>query len=447
MNMLTVLTLLTMEGVSCLSAFGQTREIPTVQREPKMAGEVDAAGWAGAAHFTEFRETAEKRQSDIVPPGLRTEAWLARTAAGLCVAFRCYHDQMSQMVTAVKTHDGPVWADDSVEVFLDAQDTHYSYYHFIANAAGALYDAYNKEPSRGDATWDSGAVAAGRLLTDGYSVEIIIPWTSLNLGLNSTGAIGLNLCRNIRYTVGRQSLFGEYHKPGTWQGFRLDQTGPKWFPIAAEQIEWSPLSGTNELVARFRNLTRAPLRLPGEFFIMQGEQRQEQKFEVCIEAEKITETRLTYTVAEGSEVQFGLALKNAKGEEILTSYRIVQPKPIAQVSMDTDVLERGENPTVTVSLFASKASAQDYAVQFDVRTPEGTQVLRRAVPPGTRTRPEPTGWYGARIAEALDLSAAPRSARRLEIETTVMNVRTGQAAFRGKTPILITESPWTVETK
>ena len=437
MNMLTVLTLLTMEGVSCLSAFGQTREIPTLQREPKMDGEVDAAEWAGAAHFTGFRETAEKRQSDVVPPGLRTEAWLARTAAGLCVAFRCYHDQMGQMVTAVKTHDGPVWADDSVEVFLDAQDTHYSYCHFIANAAGALYDAYNKEPSRGDATWDSGAVAAGRLLTDGYSVEIIIPWTSLNLGLNRTGTIGLNLCHNVRYTVGRQSLFGEYHKPGTWQGFRLDQTGPKTFPVATEQIEWSPLSGTNEHVAHFRNLTQTPLQLPGQFVIAQGERRQEQKFDVNIEPEKTAEVRLAYTVTAESPAQFRLALQNAKGEEILTGYRLLQPRNIAEVSVDTDVLERGESPMVTVSLFASKASAKDYAVQFDVRTPEGASVLRRVVPPASR----------ARLVEALDLSGAPSTAKRLEIETTVKNVQTGQAVFRGKTPILIIGSPWTVETK
>ena len=423
--------------VLALSAFGEPREIPVLERAPKIDGEVDPAEWRGALHFTEFKETAEKRQSDVVPPGLRTEAWLARTPAGLCVAFRCYHDQMGQMVTAVTSHDGPVWADDSVEVFLDAQGTRFSYYHFITNAAGALYDAYNKEPNRGDATWDSGAIAAGHLLADGYSVEIGIPWTSLNLGLNRTGTVGLNLCRNVRYTVRRQSLFGEYHRPGTWQEFRLDRTGPKAFPVAAEEIEWSPLSGTNELVPRFRNLTQAPLQLSGEFAVTQGKEKQAQKFEVNMEAEKTAEARLSYTVTEDAPAQFRLVLRNAKDEEVLTSCRILQPKNIAEVSVDTDVLERGEKPTVTVSLFASKASAQDYAVQFDVRTPEGVQVLRRAVPPGPR----------ARIEEALDLSSAPPSAKRLEIETIVTNVRSGRAVFKGKTPLLIIGSPWTEESK
>jgi hypothetical protein len=429
--------LLALAAMFHLSASAEPTEIPSFDRAPKMDGEWNPAEWRGALHFSEFRETSERRQSDVVPPGLRTEAWLARAPAGLCVAFRCYHDQMGQMVTAVKAHDGPVWADDSVEVFLDAQGTRYGYYHFIVNAAGVLYDAYNREPNRGDAAWDSGAVAAGSLLGDGYSVEMIIPWTSLNLGLNSAGLIGLNLCRNARYTVGRQSLFGEYHRPGTWQEFRLEQAGPRSFPVVAEQTEWSPLSGTNEVTARFRNLTGTPLRLTGEFVIMQGGQRQDQDFDVTMGPEQTAEVHLSFTVTAESPAEFRLALKSMEGDEVLTCFRFAEPRNLAEVSVDTDVLERGEKPIVIVSLFAAKASAQDYAVQFDVRTPEGNSVLRRVVPPAPHIR----------LVEALDLSAAPPNAKRLEIETTVRNVRTGQAVFHGKTPLLVTGSPWTEETK
>ena len=453
-NLLSVLVFLLVGSVLRLCVSGETLEIPVLEREPKIDGELDPAEWARAARFAEFRETAEKRQSDVVPPGLRTEAWLARTAAGLCVAFRCYHDQMSQMVTAVKTHDGPVWADDSVEVFLDAQGTRYSYYHFIVNAAGVLYDAYNKEPNRGDAAWDSGAIAAGRLLADGYSVEMIIPWTSLDLGLNRTGTIGLNLCRNIRYTVGRQSLFGQYHSPTTWQEFHLDQTGPKGFPVSAEEIEWSPLAGKNEVIARFRNLTQAPVQLSSQLVVAQGNQRQENAVRLAIAAGDAADFRMPYRVTDQETAHFRLALQDAGGKEILTAYRILQPRPLATVSMDTDVLLRGENPVVTVSLAVSKASAEEYAFLFSIHTPDGKEVFRREVLPSPRSfSPRPGEKDRTRFEATLDLSGAPtevshgapRDANRLEIETTVTNVRVGKEVFRGTTPIRLVSSPWTGE--
>jgi hypothetical protein len=140
-------------------------------------------------------------------------------------------------------------------------------------------------------------------------------------------------------------------------------------------------------------------------------------------------------VAEDEPAQFRLALQNAKEDEIFTGFRLLQPKPIAEISLDTDVVERGEKPVVTVTLAVSKASAQDYAVQFDVRTRQGAQVSRRACPPSPRTR----------LEEALDLSAAPSGTERLVIGTMVTNVRTGQVVFQGKTPLHIIGSPWAQE--
>jgi len=405
-----------------------TRSLPSVAA-PKTDGALDAAEWQGALHFTEFRETAERRASNVVPPGLRTEAWLAKTPSGLCVAFRCHHDQMSQLVTAVKTPDGPVWADDSVEVFLDAHGTRFSYYHFIVNAAGAVYDAYNKEPRKGDGTWDSGAMAAGRLLSDGYSVEMLIPWTSLNLGLNRDGTVGLNLCRNVRYTVGRQSLFGEYHSPASWRTFRLEHPKP---PLAAESIEWSPLAGKNEVIARLRNVKPAPLPVSARLVVTQGSQRQEASQTTQIAPGGQAELRLPYTVSDADLAHFRLALLDSEGKEMLIADRILQPQPLAAVSLESDVLERDEKPSLTVSLAVSKASASDYAVRFSVRTPDGKEVFRRDLPPSAQTR----------LQTALDLSQAPPAADRLEIETTVTNVRTGKEAFRGRTPIRLVSSPW-----
>lgn len=432
MRKMFLLACVVMSSGFSLFAADEVREIPFLAHVPKIDGELGLAEWQGALRFADFTETSEKSQTKVIPPGLRTEAWLAQTISGLCVAFRCWHDQMGQMWTAATEHDGPVWNDDSVEIFLDAHGTRYSYYHLIVNAAGICYDAFNKEPHRGDITWDSGALAAGSILADGYYVEMLIPWTSLNLGLNRCGRIGLNLCRNVRYTVGRQSLFGEYHRPATWQEFRLERTGPKWFPVVAEQFMWSDLSGANELIARFRNLTQAPLRLVGEFVVVQDMHRNEQRFGLVCEAEQNAEAHLPYTVSDKSWADFSLTLRNGKGEVLLTAHRRLQPRLIARVSVDTDVLLRGETPLVTVSLAVAGSTAQEYAVQFDVRSTDGHQVLNRAVRPVHRTS----------FVEALDLSAAPAKIQRLYIATTVTHAPSGRVVFQGKTPLYIIGSPW-----
>jgi len=413
---------------------GAPTQIPLLERAPTIDGVLGAGEWTDALHVTDFEEKYAKAQvhQTAVPPGQRTEAYLACTPSALCVAFRCFHDRMKQMVTAATKHDGPVWADDSVELFLDAHNTRFSYYHIIVNAAGVAYDAFNKAPRRADATWDRGVAGAGRLLTDGFSIEFTIPLSSLNLGLNRTGVVGVNFCRNVRYSVGRQACFGGYHDPASWRSFRLSQAGPVSFPAALEAVQWSALAGRNDLSGRVRNLAQTPIRLTGELAIAQGGKHQQHQIRLDIPPGKTAKFRATYAVTDQDVARFRLGLRNSQGREVLTAYRILRPRPIASVAVDTDVLLRGESPRVTVSLALTPASATEYAIRLIVRTPDGTEVFRQDVPPAARTR----------FIRALDLSQALPRADRLEIETVVASVRTGKEVLRAKTPLRVLPSPW-----
>jgi len=58
-NMLSCLAFLLVGSALNLSASGQTREIPALDRAPKIDGEVDPAEWRSALHFTDFKETSE----------------------------------------------------------------------------------------------------------------------------------------------------------------------------------------------------------------------------------------------------------------------------------------------------------------------------------------------------------------------------------------------------
>ncbi len=405
--------------------------LPGLARAPRIDGVVEVAEWAGALTLTEFRETRETLKDPAVPPGLRTEARLAQAPGGLCVAFRCRHDRLDQIVTAAKTPDGPTWADDSVELFLDAQGSKYRYYHLIANLAGAVYDADNREPRKADVTWDSGAEAAGTLLDDGYAIELMVPWTSLNLGLNRGGVVGLNLCRNVPYTQGRQSLYGEYHAPATWRAFRVTRFGPGSWPVAAEAVQWNALAGRNEVVATLTNLTDDPLRLETRLEVTQGEARQRQARSISLPAGKSVELRLPYTVTEQGLARFRL-MAGLGGREVLVAWRAVQPQALAAVTMDSDVLERGESLLVTVSVNVAPASLPDYAVRFSVRSPAGVELVRREEKTASRRR----------FTVVLETDEVPADVARVEVQTIVVNLKTGAEVVRVATPVRLVGSPW-----
>ena len=112
--------------------------------------------------------------------------------------------------------------------------------------------------------------------------------------------------------------------------------------------------------------------------------------------------------------------------------REFEPEPLARVSVDTDVLTRGESPQVTVALAVPRATVNGYSIRFTVRTAAGKTLSSRAMAPDGRTT----------STTAIDLTPVPADTDRLGLETTVTNTRTGKEAFRGTTPLRLIGSPW-----
>ena len=407
-------------------------DIPRLTPAPEIDGTLGEGEWGEAAFFKDFRDTGKNQSPLGVPAGLRTETWIGRTDAALCFAFRCYHDRMAQLATAVTEHDGPVWVDDGVEVFLDAHGTRYGYYHVIANVAGVLTDAYNSRPKRRDAGWDSGARAAGRLSGDHYTIEISIPYVSLNLGLNRKGVVTINLCRNVRYNVGRQVRFGGFHAPATWQAFRLGDAGPERFPAVIESMECSPLAGDNEFRAKVRNAGTQPLLLKGTYDMRQAFKHDQRVFRLRIAAGSSSEVRFPYTVTDKGEARFCLALSDEAGRQVLYAPRIVKPRPLAEVTIDSDLVLRTDRPRVRVALNVPRRQAGLYAVRLRVCTPDGDEVLRSESKPSSRRQ----------FDEVLDVSKAPAAVSRLLVQAHVLNRKTGETVLRSVVPLRVLPSPW-----
>jgi len=67
------------------------------------------------------------------------------------IGVRCEEPDTKALAAGVAQRDGPVWNDDSVEIFL-RPDPAEPVCQFVVNPRGVLYDARNKEPS-----WNSSA--------------------------------------------------------------------------------------------------------------------------------------------------------------------------------------------------------------------------------------------------------------------------------------------------
>jgi len=162
-----------------------------------------------------------------VKADVRTEVRAVRDDRRLYVAFRCAEPSAEALRAQRRGHDGEIWSDDSVEMFIGSGS---SYHHFGVNAVGSTYDGWRK-----DRSWNSGLTAAAAQGKEEWTAELAIPLAKLTAAGKAERWIA-NFNRNR-------------HAGGSWQEFA-----------------WSPtLSGDSHVPAQFGTLVfgSAPPKKPG----------------------------------------------------------------------------------------------------------------------------------------------------------------------------------------
>lgn len=193
-----VLAVETEDGLAASQALCLTRvqrfTVPRASAAIVVDGRADEGPWKEALAIDRFVGL----QGQAVP-GVDVRAWLLADAEGLCVRFRCGLASGASGVATVEQHDGPVWQDESVEVWLDPEGLGRTYSQFAVNTAGVQREANARQGRLWNPAW---SVAVDRR-SDRYNVEIRIPYRSLGLSAPpAAGAVwGVNLTRND-YTQG-----------------------------------------------------------------------------------------------------------------------------------------------------------------------------------------------------------------------------------------------------
>jgi len=150
------------------------------------------------------------------PATQQTECMTAYDSEYLYVAFFCHESDPSGLRMSHRERDGAVWLDDCVEVFLDPQHTHRTYYHVITNRIGTRFDEIGP-PCPSPTSWDAPWFAAAHDTSGGWSVEIAIPFRGLGEPMPQPGALwGFNVHRQEYRLVERSSwspTLQSFHEP------------------------------------------------------------------------------------------------------------------------------------------------------------------------------------------------------------------------------------------
>lgn len=116
-------------------------------------------------------------------PGVGTRAKLSHDGTSVYLAVECDEpDPGAMKITSRNERDSAsIWTDDCIQVFVDPTGAGRSFYQFMVNYKGTMYDARAEDDNTGrgafaqSVAWDSHARVATRVLDDRWLLEMAIP--------------------------------------------------------------------------------------------------------------------------------------------------------------------------------------------------------------------------------------------------------------------------------
>jgi len=146
-------------------------------------GRLDESAWTGPQSTGPFHSWGR-------PLSQRTEARVLYDEHNLYAGFSCEEREPDKIKATVENRDGGIAADDSVEIFLDANDDRSTYYYLTFNTIGTQTDG------RGfDFSWNASWQCATHIDKDGWTAEAAIPLASLGIDNVTSQRWGINLAR------------------------------------------------------------------------------------------------------------------------------------------------------------------------------------------------------------------------------------------------------------
>jgi len=169
-------------------------KVPRFDQSPTIDGKLDDEVWQHAAKLADFYQTSP---GDNIAASKPTEVLLGFDTRCLYVAFHAYDDPSKVRASLAKRDD--ILNDDYVGMLLDTFDSHRKAYELDFNPLGIQQDGLWQDPIfNEDFNPDFVMESKGSIVSDGYVVEVAIPFKSLSYQNGKNKLWGVHFYRRIK---------------------------------------------------------------------------------------------------------------------------------------------------------------------------------------------------------------------------------------------------------
>jgi hypothetical protein len=192
-------------------------KLPLFAKPPIIDGKLDDDVWKNAAVLKDFYQI---QPGDNIAPSKPTEVMVGYDARFLYVAFHCYDEPDKVRANIPKRDD--IFNDDYVGILFDTFNDKRKAYEFDFNPLGVQADGIWTDGQGEDFSLDVVLESKGMVTTDGYTIEVAIPFKS------------------IRYVGGKDTLWGVHF----WRRIkRFNNELDMWMPISRDISSWLAQAG------------------------------------------------------------------------------------------------------------------------------------------------------------------------------------------------------------
>jgi len=204
---------------------------PRLSPAPTIDGALNDPCWAKAPVVSGFTRYNKPKLMEV-----QTSLRVGYDEKWLYFGVHCDEPNAAKLTPAAAGRDSHgCFRGETVEVFLDPTHNHADYYQFAVNLAGSFYDSRQH-----DASWNSTAKLATKVVKEGWELELAIPWKEVGIEAPKPGmVVGFNVCRDRYAGGGREwsnwsQTMANFHDPARFGHLVLSPTEEMLGKVAPE---------------------------------------------------------------------------------------------------------------------------------------------------------------------------------------------------------------------
>jgi hypothetical protein len=182
-----------LEPPTARATLSTTRAVPHAQGRAKLDGSLDDEIWQHALVVDLAIETNPRENE---PADVKTTAYLVENGSEFLIAFDA-RDPDAKSIRAYLRDRDSAFFDDFVGVVLDTFNDERRAFEFFANPLGVQMDLISDDVNRNESSaWNAIWNSAGRITSDGFVVEMAIPFSQLRFpGTAAEQTWGMDILR------------------------------------------------------------------------------------------------------------------------------------------------------------------------------------------------------------------------------------------------------------